>query len=282
MFNRLHVAIKCESRILTLVQVGFMNNHMGIDGFSERLVAIIGDSSPHAFAKKCGIGDSSFRPYLKGAFPRMDKLVAMAKAGGVNVEWLATGEGAKYHNDKKAPMNGSHTEIRQERILVDQSNSTSTTTVSSYKVPQVKDPDPGLFSYVPLINVHLSAGAGAFVPNENVIGYYAFRKSWLSRTTTGLKNLVLTMVTGNSMIPTLMQKDFVMVDTGQTRIADDLIYAIRVDDTVMVKRLRLHPGGKITVISDNRDEYESYETTHDDLNVIGQVIWSCRSYLTGL
>lgn len=44
------------------------------------------------FAKKSGISDSLIRKYLSGSLPGMDKLIALAEAGGVRVGWLATGE----------------------------------------------------------------------------------------------------------------------------------------------------------------------------------------------
>ena len=84
------------------------------------------------------------------------------------------------------------------------------------------------------------------------------------------------------MLPTLREKDFVMIDHGRTRIIDGLIYALRLDDTIMVKRLRLKPSDKIEIISDNREELKHYEVHACEVHVIGQVIWSCRSYLTGV
>ena len=149
-------------------------------------------------------------------------------------------------------------------------------------VPQWDKPAPETFAYIPLVSARLSAGGGVFVFTENIIGYYAFRKEWLSRTTSGINNLVLSIVTGHSMRPTLREKDFVMIDSGQTHVIDDLIYAIRIDDTVMVKRLRHRPGEVIKVVPGNKDDYESYETTRKDIHLIGQIVWSCRSYLTGV
>ena len=71
-----------------------MNNCVDIEGFSGRLLTAIGSESVHSFAEKCKINDSTLRPYLKkGALPRMDRLIAMAEAANVSLEWLATGRG---------------------------------------------------------------------------------------------------------------------------------------------------------------------------------------------
>lgn len=85
-----------------------------MDTFSDRLTLAFGGETPHSFAKKCGFGDSVLRPYLKGvALPGLEKLVLIAKTAGVNIEWLATGEG---------PMRPG-----EEAILLHQSQAPPTT-----------------------------------------------------------------------------------------------------------------------------------------------------------
>ena len=80
------------------------------------------------------------------------------------------------------------------------------------------------------------------------------------------------------MASILLDRDFVMIDTGRTTIYDNLIYAIRVDDTVMVKRLRHRMGNQIQIVSGNREEYDPYQAKREEINIIGQIIWSCRTY----
>lgn len=58
-----------------------------------RIAITVGGMSGLAFAKKCGFSDSLLRKYLEGSIPGADKLVLIADAGGVSVEWLATGRG---------------------------------------------------------------------------------------------------------------------------------------------------------------------------------------------
>jgi transcriptional regulator with XRE-family HTH domain len=70
-----------------------MNNHQQTDTFAERIAILIEGQSANSFAKKCGMSEGSVRQYLAGAIPRMDKVVAMAQTAGVNLEWLATGNG---------------------------------------------------------------------------------------------------------------------------------------------------------------------------------------------
>lgn len=61
--------------------------------FSERLKSIVPSGSGRDFAKKAGVGYSTVHNYLQAvSSPTLENLVLLAKAGGVSVEWLATGK----------------------------------------------------------------------------------------------------------------------------------------------------------------------------------------------
>ena len=54
------------------------------------------------------------------------------------------------------------------------------------------------------------------------------------------------------------------------------IYAISMDDQIMIKRVHLlHPLRKIRIISDN-DKYEIIETDLEQIVVSGKIIWYGR------
>ncbi len=61
--------------------------------FAERLRKAIGTESENSFATRCGVSRPLLRQYLTGSEPGMAKVVAIAKAADVTVQWLATGEG---------------------------------------------------------------------------------------------------------------------------------------------------------------------------------------------
>ena len=62
--------------------------------FAARLKACVGDESLRAFAFKAGISPTALRQYLIGkSEPTRPMLVAIARAAGVQVAWLATGDG---------------------------------------------------------------------------------------------------------------------------------------------------------------------------------------------
>lgn len=74
-----------------------MTNHpidlKEISGFPGRLKKVVGDQSVKAFARTSGVDDKSIRKYLSGTSePTLKNLIKLSEAGGVSVQWLATGE----------------------------------------------------------------------------------------------------------------------------------------------------------------------------------------------
>ena len=144
--------------------------------------------------------------------------------------------------------------------------------------PEEPSPMNGLVS----VNRHpvaVSAGPGAVVTEELGKPYFAFEERWLkSLTSTRPANLSIVRVEGDSMSPTLNPGDEILVDLGDCgdRLRDG-IYVIRVDDSVVVKRLALHPmGRRVTVQSDNPAYPDWPDCDIDDIHCIGRVIWAGR------
>lgn len=135
--------------------------------------------------------------------------------------------------------------------------------------------DPKKFCYVPFVEARLSAGDGNLVPSEQYTKYYAFRRSWIRRVATAQSNLVLMVVSGNSMSPTIQDQDIVLIDHGATNLLPGRIYATSIYDGIInCKRIEVLPG-KIRLKSDNRD-YESFDVHKTDFRVIGEIIWLGR------
>ena len=71
--------------------------------FSQRLKEIIGNRSGASFAKACGFSQTAMSQYLTGkSEPTRPVLVAIAKEGNVNLEWLMCGTGSM----RKSEMSG--------------------------------------------------------------------------------------------------------------------------------------------------------------------------------
>ncbi len=64
---------------------------MNQDRLDKRIREAMGGESARSIARKAGISDSTLRSILAGSRPTVDNLVALARALGVGLEWLATG-----------------------------------------------------------------------------------------------------------------------------------------------------------------------------------------------
>lgn len=136
----------------------------------------------------------------------------------------------------------------------------------------------GNFVYLPLYDVRAAAGAGTLVDAESVTARLAFKPDWLRTVTSAPPDqLGLITVYGDSMVPTLINGDTILVDFTRNAPDRDGIYVLRHDGMVQVKRLSIHPGtGLVTIRSDN----DAYETWRDvdpaTLDIAGRVIWVGR------
>ncbi|MBU1564366.1 MAG: helix-turn-helix domain-containing protein [Proteobacteria bacterium] len=243
-----------------------------MESFSERLKVLRGDLTQATFAQKFDIHRNTISRYESGdGAPDGEFLKTLCRYYNLNSEWLLFGEGPMYKDQKTTNRQAQEDSEGPQSLYVDENGETV--------IPRWKNPDPEMFDYIPMAETKLSAGGGSFVLSEDVEGYYAFRKSWLSAVTTNPNKLVLMRITGDSMSPTIQANDTVLIDIGRRHIIEGLIYAIRFDSTVMIKRLAFRPGGRILVISDNRTEYDAYEADMSDLHVLGQVIFFSRVFV---
>ncbi len=120
----------------------------------------------------------------------------------------------------------------------------------------------------------LAAGAGSFVIEDTVGDQYFFRTDWLSSLCSP-HQAVLFDVDGISMYPTINHGDTVLIDRGRTEFENDRIFAIGIQDRVLLKRLRLTAGGKIAVVSDNEDKrrFPTEEVEPQEIRILGHAVW---------
>ena len=127
--------------------------------------------------------------------------------------------------------------------------------------------------------VRASAGPGAIAGDERGRPYFAFDPRWLKAITSAPSSkLSLIRVEGDSMAPTLNAGDDILVDRAacEEQLRDG-IYVLRVDDTLLVKRLAVHPvGRRVTVQSDNPAYGDLPDCGLDEIECIGRVIWAGR------
>ncbi|EPR35747.1 phage C1 repressor [Alkalidesulfovibrio alkalitolerans DSM 16529] len=134
------------------------------------------------------------------------------------------------------------------------------------------------FSAVPKVRARLCAGGGSFESGAEVEEYYAFRRQWLSRKGRA-DSMVLMDIFGNSMEPEIREGDTALIDQSQQNVIAGGIYAVGLEDTVMVKRVEKRPGA-LVLLSDNRD-YSPIVLQGEEISqarVIGKVVWIGREY----
>ena len=231
----------------------------------------MGPDSPADFAEKVGVTVRALNNYLAGRMPKAEVRKRICAAYGVSPMWLFQGRGAMYADDKTADASA---------VGCGKSSATAGQGGVGTADTSVVAPDGVQTIYVPKVEARLSAGTGSLEVADNIRGYFGFRSDWLHRKGCP-SQMVLMSITGDSMRPTLENGDLALINLAQTDIVSGGIYAVGVDDSVLVKRLDKRPG-KIVLVSDNRDAYAAQELDMTDeivresLRVIGRVLWWCR------
>lgn len=180
-------------------------------------------------------------------YPSSEVLINLVQNTDINPIWLLTGEGEMFIDKPIAQP------VTEDKYIG-------------------KD-----FVLIPMVSGKISAGKGlAPVEDAEVEMKLAFRLDWIRRKGDYTK-MSLIRVEGDSMEPTLYSGDIVLVDGNRSFI--DLhggIYAILVNDSIMIKRIQLiFTEKKLKIISDN-PKYEPLIVSPDDIHVIGKVIWIGR------
>jgi phage repressor protein C with HTH and peptisase S24 domain len=127
--------------------------------------------------------------------------------------------------------------------------------------------------------VTVSAGPGALVMEELGKPYFAFDERWLKALTpTPASKLSIVRVEGDSMSPTLNAGDDILVDLADCEeLLRDGIYVLRIEDSLLVKRLALNPVGRRVTIQSDSPAYPDWpDCGLNEINCIGRVIWASR------
>lgn len=195
--------------------------------FAGRLEIALSGEKPGSFAKRTGISDSTIRRYLAGTMPGVDKLLELATALDVTLDWLAA---------ERGPM----------RLGMTQS--------------QVMVPSPGEMQVLlPRYDVRASAGAGSLIVSEDVAEHFSVGRDWLRRNLPPWAPLNARVGVlengGDSMWPTIQDGDLlIIVQDVEWRIVErGGIFVFSLDDhRLLLKRLQVLNNGDLKIISDNK------------------------------
>ncbi len=132
---------------------------------------------------------------------------------------------------------------------------------------------------VPQLAVGASAGPGAHNGEEALAGMIAFDPRWLRRLGANPRGLSMIRVQGESMLPTLNDGDDIMVDRtdGADRLRDG-VYVMRVEESLLVKRLAFDPASRqYRIRSDNPAWPDWTDCDPAQVIIVGRVVWAGRS-----
>lgn len=148
----------------------------------------------------------------------------------------------------------------------------------------VPPPDPNLPDS-PLVIPRLAAegsmgnGISATLEHDEAIDSFETTRKWVkSRLShaTSIQNIRIITGLGDSMKGTFNHGDALFVDTGINEVKIDAVYALAYEDELFIKRVQRIPGGRLKLISDNKQGgYEPILIDHKDVKdfrVIGRVI----------
>lgn len=127
-----------------------------------------------------------------------------------------------------------------------------------------------------IIDSAVSAGDGSIIdPKDEGEARYVWLPAALLRGVPHARatTLVAVPVAGDSMLPTLADGDWVIVDTAEVTVGGvGGLFVIRRDGYLQVKRLDLAGGGGVRIISDNQQLYPPTATRAEDLAIVGRVV----------
>lgn len=222
-----------------------------------RLREIRGAQSQAEFCASLGVHKNTYGGYERGdRTPDAILIANVCALYGIRLEWLLWG---------KPPM-------RADRVIEGPPDGTGESDAAPYGLA------PGLV-YLPLVRARLAAGNGSLETEADVQGYFAFRRDWIA-SKGNPAHLVLMKVSGDSMEPELRDGDMVLIDQAQRDPIPGRLYAVGIEDGIVVKLLDVAPG-KLLLRSVNAEKYDPIEVNlRGDLaatvRIIGRVIWQCR------
>jgi phage repressor protein C with HTH and peptisase S24 domain len=176
--------------------------------------------------------------------PNAELLAAVAAQVDVNLRWLLTGQEAG------PGTAGATVEVGGESLVL-----------------------------IPFYDVQASAGAGSLVQQERLRGRLAFRADWVfGELKVAPKSLALITAMGDSMQPTIGHGDLLLLNIHETHVSGDAIYALQMQDVLLIKRVQLLVDGMLVIRSDNPAYGEQRVRLEEGAapRIVGRVVWIAK------
>jgi phage repressor protein C with HTH and peptisase S24 domain len=138
-----------------------------------------------------------------------------------------------------------------------------------------RTPSEEEYALIPQYSTRASCGNGYLNDHVEVKGGLAFKREWLARFNLNEKNASVIYAHGDSMNPTIQDGDVLLIDQSPTQVRAGEVYAVMMDEEVVVKRLIKEFG--ITLLRSDNPNKSAYSDISvppgHNLQVIGRVVW---------
>lgn len=207
------------------------------------------------FARAMKIKEVTYRAYENDQNGFTRHAPDFAARLGVTIEWLLRGGPLPDTDPPEQPPAG---EFGTPEILSDR-----------YNIELIRQ-----------VDISYAMGDGAVVDDYPDVDFIPFQRNFLrSLTRSSPSSLFLATGHGDSMEPTLLRSDMILIDASQSRVAQqDQVWALTYAGAGMIKRLRRFrgdDGDRYLILSDN-PAVPSQEAAFDDVHIVGKVVWVGR------
>lgn len=207
-------------------------------------------------AKMAKVTPKACSKWLNGeSMPGGAKMLALATALNVRVEWLEYGRGEMRESARPAIAEGR-------------------TPPRSFDL----NDEPG-YTGVLQLTARGSTGDGDDNPHVEIRGVMAFKSAWLRANNLNQKHLDVIYANGHSMEPTINDGDVLLIDESKIEPKDGQVFAMQSESKgTIVKRLVKSDFDGWIIRSDNPDKARyGDETLRDgeinEVRIIGRVVW---------
>lgn len=135
------------------------------------------------------------------------------------------------------------------------------------------------FSAIPVRGeVYASMGSGITIYDETQTGTYKISRELARDIGVNLSNTEMIFAKGDSMEPTIIGGDSLLIDLSKKEVYDGSIYCVRIEGQLYAKRLQKIPPNTVKIISDNKEKYDPIYIDFSkgidfDFAVIGEIRW---------
>lgn len=215
------------------------------------------DLSNVKLSKILGLSTSTIDGYRRGIkTPKFEILAFIQNRYKISLDWIVDGHAGQFTDDRRAES------LPGAGVVFAESASNDDNGV----LPA------GEFVFIP--QMAGTIGSGGLAPDGATEMRIAFRRDWIARK--GLpQNMSIIKVQGDSMEPTLLSGDLVLVDHSKDATTRGGLFAITIDQEILIKRIQPLMDSKLLVISDN-GKYTTLEIAAENIHINGKVIWFAR------